>query len=145
MGRFPECRFGAETYRNLILDESQTTTIGLRFTARHLVTFDFPRSRMHLKQRDSDFPRDEIDMSGLFMSKNGGETVVVWVARNGPADRAGLRVGDIVFKVNDRLANTLGLRELEAILLAGDGKKVRLTMQRNGQQKQFNIVLKRRI
>lgn len=144
-GRFPECRFGGETYRNLILNDSQTTTIGLRFIARHLVTFDFPRSRMHLKPRNSDFPEDEIDMSGLYVAKKDGDTVVIWVTRNSPADRAGLRAGDLVLKVNDRLSNTLEVRQLEALLQSGHGKKLRLAVQRDGKQKRFTIILKRRI
>jgi len=48
--------FGGETYTNLLLwDHSRTrdpamNAVGLRFLARHLVTFNFPKRTMYLKQ-----------------------------------------------------------------------------------------------
>jgi predicted aspartyl protease len=46
---FAECAWGGETYTNLNV-KMGGNAIGLEFLARHLVTFDFPKRVMYLKQ-----------------------------------------------------------------------------------------------
>lgn len=49
--RLPECSWDGETYRNLEVGTGKNANqLGLRFLARHLVTFDFPHQTMYLKQ-----------------------------------------------------------------------------------------------
>jgi hypothetical protein len=49
--KIPNGTFGGLTYTNLVLLKSQDENlIGLRFMARHLVTFNFPKRTMYLKQ-----------------------------------------------------------------------------------------------
>jgi hypothetical protein len=144
-GRFPKCEFGGETYTNLVLSEGRTTVIGLRFLARHLVTFNFPKSKIYLKRRAGEFPSDEARMSGLSIRRKDDAILVYSVDRGGPADREGVRENDVVLKINDLPANALEFWELRNMLRAGDGKEVRLTVERDGEQKQFIIILKRRI
>ena len=56
---FSRGSFGAEAYTNLILRDCARSAqpgmslIGLRFLARHLVTFDFPERKMFLQRRRS--------------------------------------------------------------------------------------------
>lgn len=54
----PQCSWDGQTYTNLLVGDGGTSrlkgggdSIGLRFLARHLVTFDFPDRTMYLKQR----------------------------------------------------------------------------------------------
>lgn len=47
---FSSCVWSGNTYTALVLDQGQPGSLGLRFLARHLVTFDFPRRTMYLKQ-----------------------------------------------------------------------------------------------
>lgn len=49
---FPTCVWNGETYTNLIVEAGRPNIIGLRFLARHRVTFDFPRKVMYLKYVD---------------------------------------------------------------------------------------------
>src|SRR6266516_5504781 len=46
----PECVWNGESYRNLIVGNHDLNVLGLRFLARHLVTLDFPKGTMYLKQ-----------------------------------------------------------------------------------------------
>jgi len=46
---FPSCVWNGETYTNLIVQAGRPNLIGLKFLARHQVTFDFPRKIMYLK------------------------------------------------------------------------------------------------
>jgi hypothetical protein len=50
LASFPKCIWDGNTYTNLAVEKGQLTIIGLRFLARHLVTFDFPNRTMYLKQ-----------------------------------------------------------------------------------------------
>ena len=45
----PECVWNGETYTNLIFG-NERNVLGLRFLARHLVTLNFPKLTMYLKQ-----------------------------------------------------------------------------------------------
>ncbi len=51
---FPKCRWDGETYANLIIRKGRPTLIGLRFLARHQVTFDFPKGILYLKRTSGD-------------------------------------------------------------------------------------------
>ena len=54
VARFPNARFAGETYPDVLLAEEQGCGfIGLRFLARHLVTFDFPHRTLYLKRLGS--------------------------------------------------------------------------------------------
>lgn len=45
-----ECVWDGETYTNLIIWRGKSDALGIRFLARHCVTFDFPKRSMYLKQ-----------------------------------------------------------------------------------------------
>ena len=45
----PTCIWGGETYTNLVVEAGHPKLIGMKFLARHLVTFDFPNRMMYLK------------------------------------------------------------------------------------------------
>jgi hypothetical protein len=70
--QFREGLFGGERYTDLILTEypraREKNLIGLRFLARHLVTFDFPNRKLYLKKNSSGpIPKEEkkADKTGL--------------------------------------------------------------------------------
>jgi hypothetical protein len=46
---FPTCVWNGETYSNLVVQAGRVQLIGLKFLARHQVTFDFPKKMMYLK------------------------------------------------------------------------------------------------
>jgi hypothetical protein len=51
LAEFPKGVFGGENYTNLhVLENPADNIIGLRFLARHLVTFNLPKRMMYLKQ-----------------------------------------------------------------------------------------------
>ena len=50
---FPECVWDSETYSNItVVAVGHANVLGLNFFARHLVTLDFPKQMMYLKQTD---------------------------------------------------------------------------------------------
>lgn len=68
----------------------------------------------------------------------------VWieqVGENSAADKAGIKSGDIITKVDDVLVGTSPrLQELIASKRPG-GDEVRITVKRNGKEKEFDVVL----
>jgi hypothetical protein len=50
LARFPNCVWDGDTYTNLTIGKGRPNLIGLGFLARHLVTLDFPKRIMYLKQ-----------------------------------------------------------------------------------------------
>jgi hypothetical protein len=46
----PECIWNGEIYGDLIIGKGPQNLIGMRFLARHLVTFNFPKGVMYLKR-----------------------------------------------------------------------------------------------
>ena len=64
--------------------------------------------------------------------------LIVNVVKNGPADRAGIRAGDIVVAVNDRAV--LGVRDLlDQITLLRPGDLVRISLDRGGQSLELDL------
>lgn len=47
--RVPECTWNGVTYKKLIISDGENS-LGIRFLARHLVTFDFPHHVMYLRR-----------------------------------------------------------------------------------------------
>lgn len=75
-------------------------------------------------------------MSGieLIAEGRGLRTFVVQNVRyNSPADRAGVRKGDILKKVNGINTQNLDLSRINALFRSKEGKKIRLKVERNGQ------------
>jgi hypothetical protein len=47
---FSKCVWDSNTYTNLVIAQGRTDLVGMRFLGRHLVTFNFPKRVMYLKQ-----------------------------------------------------------------------------------------------
>ena len=55
----PTCVWNGQSYTNLLIGHG-VNSIGLRFLARHLVTFDFPNRTLYLKKTTGDpLPSEE--------------------------------------------------------------------------------------
>jgi hypothetical protein len=50
---FPKCAWGDNSYYNLVLEPGRPDILGLRFLARHLVTFNFPKQVVYFKARSA--------------------------------------------------------------------------------------------
>lgn len=64
---------------------------------------------------------------------------LVDVVEDGPADRAGLRRGDVLTRVEDQDCAQIGLEQTRNLVRGEDGSQVRLTVQRDGQEQEFCV------
>ncbi len=136
---------GSVEYQGLIFTEGNGNRLGLDFLARHVVTFDFPHRRLYLKKgKDFDKP-DETGMCGVSLFRAEGRTMVHTVYEGEPADKAGLRTGDVILTIQGRGANTYAMWELRELFRSGHGKEIPLTIQRGSDIKALTIVLERQL
>lgn len=76
---------------------------------------------------------------GVTIQKDGEQKKIVSVNVTGPAYREGVEAGDIILKVDGKNAVGMTLDEISVALKGEEGTSVTLVVERNGQQKSFNI------
>lgn len=132
-------------YQDLIFGEANWSHLGLSFLSRHIVTFDFPNSRMYLKKSKEFTKVDETDMSGLHLLRISNQTVVYSVDEGSPAQKAGIKANDIILKVGDKDANTYDILELRRFLMSGDKRNIMMTIKHGDDVKDVSFLLKKKI
>ena len=78
--------------------------------------------------------------SGLTVAREAGISFVVAVEKGSPGERAGVKAGDLVAKIDGNSTREMGLWELES-LLARPGKTASLELLRHGQSKEIDLPL----
>src|SRR6202166_4519349 len=81
-------------------------------------------------------------LSGLALLKERGATLVMSVEKGSPADAAGLKVGDLVAKLDGTATRTTPLWEMQEALAGPPGTKVTLEVIRLGAPVQVTFDLK---
>jgi len=81
-------------------------------------------------------------LSGLALLKERGATLVMAVEKGSPADAAGLKVGDLVAKLDGTSTRTMPLWEMQEQLAGAPGTKVSLEVIRLGTPVQTSFELK---
>lgn len=132
-------------YEDLIFGEGNWSHLGLSFLSRHIVTFDFPNSRIYLEKGKGFKKIDETDMSGLHLLRISNKTVVYSVDEGSPAQKAGIRAKDTILKVGNKNANTYDMWDLRRLLMSGDGHKITMTIKRGDDVKEVSFLLKKKI
>jgi hypothetical protein len=145
-----ECRFnslsvGPFEYEQLIFSEANWSYLGLLFLSRHIVTFDFPNSRIYLKKSKEFTKVDETDMSGLHLLRISGNIVVYSVDEGSPAQKAGISSKDIILKVGEKDVSKYDMWELRRLLMSTDGHKIMMTIKQGDDVKDVSFLLKKKI
>ena len=65
---------------------------------------------------------------------------VVGVAHGGPAEKAGIQIGDVMTKVEGQSTKELGLQETKNRVRGKEGTSVSLTFSRDGMETEYQIV-----
>lgn len=138
-GRLEELSIVNFMQRNLIFDEAEKTMLGLDYLSRYVVTFDFPNRTMYLKKGARfDCPHAN-NLSGLYVARIGGKTIVKSVDKNSPASISGIMPGDVILKIEDKKADEVRLFTIH--LLCSEEKKARLTIWRDGKEQKVSLLL----
>ncbi|HVT60462.1 MAG TPA: S41 family peptidase [Thermoanaerobaculia bacterium] len=82
-----------------------------------------------------------MQLSGLELIKEHGATLVMAVEKGSPAETAGLKIGDLVAKLDGSATRTMPLWEMQEVLTGRPGTKVSLEVIRAGTPVQVSFQL----
>lgn len=99
----------------------------------------------YLNQEETSSFNKNIDGSfigvGITIQYKDDISTVIDIFKNSPAEKAGVQVGDILRKVNNVDVSKKDSNEIAELIKGDIGKKIKLTVSRNSEEKVFNIVL----
>jgi hypothetical protein len=132
---------GPFKHRDLEVTTGGVGLLGLSYWSRYLVTFDFPLGVAYLKKGAAFDAPDERDRSGLSLLRVKGAVRVHGVAPGSPAERVGLRPGDVLLEVAGARADRGPLFPLRR-LLAQDGRAVTVRFRRGAAERTVTLPLR---
>lgn len=143
--RINQLFIGSYEYKSLIFSEGNMVILGNEFLDRHEVIMDFPNKKMYLRKGKQFDKKDEAGMSGLALLRISTRLTVHSIFQSSPAEKAGIKTGDIIMQVEGKDEDEYSLKQLKQLFRSGDGNKVKLTIERDGELKEITIVLEREI
>lgn len=120
--------------------------IGGSILKRFRVVFDYANEKMYIKKNRLFRKEFEYNMSGMELMAVGpllSTLVVSKIIKGTPADRAGIREGDLVFSVNGRRPPELDLSIYSALVSKRPGKRIRVKVLRQGELVKKKFILER--
>jgi hypothetical protein len=133
---------GAFQHSNLICDQGNGNRLGLSYLSRYMVTFDFPHNTIYLKTGNRYQEVENDNMSGLHILREEKDTMIDSVDTGSQGELADIQPGDKLLRVDGQEALQNGLFDLRNIFKSGDGKKIHLSISRNGKEMEKTVVLK---
>jgi hypothetical protein len=125
-------------------DPNYEGNVGSGYLKRYIVIFDYDRQIMYLKARTDRIPdAGAFDRSGMWVNarENGGYQIVD-VAAAGPAQNAGLKVGDIIDAVDGKPVAEAGLSNFRLRLRTDPvGTKVKLKLSHGREHPEATLTL----
>jgi hypothetical protein len=143
-GAVTKFELAGKTHENLLVTEGRaTSSLGLNYLRRYMVTFDLCAARIYLAP-GFDIDRPERDAKvGVTILRRDEDTVIEAVTEGSRAARAGFRLGDKLFAVDDVqvagkpiaeinwiLQQDLGSRKPNEVVGSRHGKTQILTVER---------------
>jgi len=143
--RIDRFSIGSFEYEHLIFSQSNVSALGMLFLSRHLVTFDFPNSRIYLKKGEEFEKADETDMSGLHLLRISNTTLIHSVDKESPAEKAGTKAKDVIIKVGNKDVNTYNMWRLRRILMSEDKRKITMAIKHGNDVKEVSFLLEKKM
>jgi hypothetical protein len=116
---------------------SRNGAIGGEVLSRFTIVFNFPKEEIYLRKNASFKKRFHYNLSGVTIKAKGSQLNVfeiTQVRRKSSADLAGIRAGDVILTVNGIPASSLELNLINGYFNLKPGKKIKLTLDRDGQR-----------
>jgi len=142
-GRLSGARLGPFAVRDItVATDDAVKWIGMKCLSRFLVTIDFPRRMVYLKQRKQLANQaDRWDLSGMWVRRNATDTIVDSVMPLSPGEAAGLRAGDVIESIDGVPASSLSVLKIRRILEEPD-RTVTITVERDEETIETTVLLK---
>ncbi len=122
-------------------DAAHDGTVGFGFLKNFNITFDMKRRRVWLERwtdKVENEPVAEIGI-GAFYDERSDRTIIYDVSPKSPADKAGIKPGDLLLGVDGEEPRELSFRALNQLFEGEKGSKVKLVTSRNGQILRYEV------
>ncbi len=140
---FPDPKSYFDTLRNGSLGY-RNGSVGGDVLSRFKIIFDFPGEKIYLKATSSLRKKFYYNMSGLTvraLGENLRDFEIVEVRENSAGYQIDIHVGDKIIAINENLATTMELSQINSYFDSKPGKKIRLLILRSGKQIEKEITL----
>jgi len=130
------------------LDLEREGTIGGELLNRFRVVFDYGNNYLYLK-KNSDYKKEfEFNMSGIEVNAFGENLKtfkVISVRENSPASEVGIKVGDVITKLNGIASDNLTLNYIHSLFTVRENRKIRMFIKREDEKMKKVFRLRRLI
>ena len=119
--------------------------VGNLFLNRYKVIIDYPREKLYTKARKKRVKPFRFNKSGLTIYAVGpylDEYVIKYVVPNSSADRAGLKVGDVIKNVNGIPTSLMSIGNINYFLSKSEGKEINMKVSRHGGMMKTKMILR---
>jgi hypothetical protein len=129
--------------KGAFIDPYVAGNVGAGVLKRFNVTFDYGRQRLIFEPNANYARPDAYDRAGMWINRDSEGFEVVDVVAGGPAEAAGLKVGDRITAIGGTPAGRLSLPVVrERFRTEPVGTKVKLTIRRDGKERSLKVVLR---
>lgn len=129
--------------KGAFIDPYVAGNVGAGVLKRFNVTFDYGRQRLIFEPNANYARPDAYDRAGMWINRGPEGFEVVDVVAGGPADAAGLRVGDRITAIGGTPAGQLSLPVVrERFRTEPVGTTIKLAATRNGKPRNLKLVLR---
>ena len=122
-----EIALGVFRHHGAVFDEGAKNLLGIGYLSRYVITFDFPRKKLYLKPSAGFAKPARYNLSGAQIWRANGATTIRFVEEGGPAELAGLNVGDIIDEIDGRSAGSFSMVKISRILCREGSHMFRVT------------------
>ncbi len=117
-------------------------TIGGAVLRQFDTIIDSPHGRLLLQEAGASNRPDAVDHAGLMLVDDQDKLKVAGIVADGPAARAGLRVGDLIHSVGGEKISAASLPAVRAMLTGTPGDGVTFGIDRGSESRLVRIVLR---
>lgn len=93
-------------------------------------------------RKNESITKDGMIISGSYKYFLAPAFVIAELRKGSPAERAGLKIDDVILNVNNKHAHSYSLQEITQLFYREDGKRISMLIVRNGVQMRFQFQLK---
>ena len=140
--------FPDESTHNTDFGNDRDGSIGGELLKKFTVIFNFLKGEMYVKPNASFRYPFEYNMSGLEFSAEGkslNQFVITNIRKNSATYKTGFKIGDLVVSLNNTPSEKLTLTKIYTKLNLNEGKKINMTVLRDGKYISKSFHLKREI
>lgn len=128
-----------------LIDRKRNGIVGNIYWQKHKVILDYSRNMLYTKPYRKKAKKFKFNKSGLIIFAAGHDFedfIIKYVAEGSPADKAGLKSGDVLLKFNLWPSRFLNLGYINSKLSGEEGKKVKVKVLRKGEKIKTEFYLK---